>query len=910
MRIDKAQKFFSVLQDLFVGAKLEGKSGYLNLMNIKTKYFERIREMIENRIQNDFLLRESNERDEVYDKLYTFFNNYFSEGGAIFFVSTPVYKNIYAKVYSDREDVALFWKTQNLYYVKTEANYQSVKNLALEENNSIRFDFDASELEHKKANEKKELAFYFVGLKRKEEKNGIKYILKFKVRYKEGIKYDKLKEILNIENIDELKKYLKEHLNNLNNPHIKVIRNDIDISIVNFKNKTKNGAKGDLLITDKEDDVFESIVIEPVITDTEEIVKYCRKKGVFVVSEEDILKAFRIYKRQNEIDYFIHKDARSFLREQFNLYIYQYLTNDLDTVFDQKRLDTVRKIKEIAYFVIDLIGRFEDELKKIWLKPKFVRKSNYVITLDRILEKPRGGDVIKKILENTGIEEQIKEWKELGIVGEDFKKEDIFNNGIFKGISERYKHLPIDTKYFDEDIKYSILSLFDNLDDELDGWLIKSDNFQALNTILPKFKEKVQTIYIDPPFNLGTNADFLYDVNYKDSTWITMLENRINIARDILNDKGSIFVRCDYNGNMYVRLLLNKIFGEENFRNEIILRKVNYQGTNVQGRFNPAHDLLYFYNKEESKSSFNIIFKEREREPNWINAVSPKENKKQYKINIAGREFIAPKDHHWRFSQTKFDKLYAEGRIKIKEEYEYIDVLGHKQVGIPQYLESEVTPVDSNWVDISGYSFGWHFSTENSEILLKRVIQSTSNEGDLVMDFFLGSGTTTAVAHKLKRKWIGVEIGEHFYTVILPRMKKVLFYDKSGISKEKDVKEKYNEKQAGGFFKYYEIEQFEDTLRKAVYKPKDEKLENIEFNIDLKLAKDGIYIDYEKETAKYTFYKLYPDIDIPETISNLIGKHIKKITKNKVVFEDDFEVELNNLTFEKYPFLKPLVWWE
>jgi len=159
MRIDKAQKFFSILQDLFVGAKLEGKSGYLNLMNIKTKYFERIREMIENWIQNDFLLRESNERDEVYDKLYTFFNNYFSEGGAIFFVSTPVYKNIYAKVYSDREDVALFWKTQNLYYVKTEANYQSVKNLALEENNSIRFDFDASELEHKKANEKKELAF-------------------------------------------------------------------------------------------------------------------------------------------------------------------------------------------------------------------------------------------------------------------------------------------------------------------------------------------------------------------------------------------------------------------------------------------------------------------------------------------------------------------------------------------------------------------------------------------------------------------------------------------------------------------------------------------------------------------------------------------------------------------------------
>ncbi|MCX7738414.1 MAG: site-specific DNA-methyltransferase [Hydrogenothermaceae bacterium] len=104
-----------------------------------------------------------------------------------------------------------------------------------------------------------------------------------------------------------------------------------------------------------------------------------------------------------------------------------------------------------------------------------------------------------------------------------------------------------------------------------------------------------------------------------------------------------------------------------------------------------------------------------------------------------------------------------------------------------------------------GYADEWSFSTENSEKPLKRIIQSTSNEGNLVMDFFLGSGTTTAVAHKLKRKWIGVEMGEHFWTVIMPRMKKVLYYDESGISKEKDVKEKYNKKTAGGFFKYQNL---------------------------------------------------------------------------------------------------------
>ena len=109
---------------------------------------------------------------------------------------------------------------------------------------------------------------------------------------------------------------------------------------------------------------------------------------------------------------------------------------------------------------------------------------------------------------------------------------------------------------------------------------------------------------------------------------------------------------------------------------------------------------------------------------------------------------------------------------------------------------------------------------------MKRVIESTSNENDLVMDFFLGSGTTTAVAHKLKRKWLGVEMGEHFCDVILPRMKKVLAYDKRGISKEKDVKENYNPQNAGGFFKYYELEQYENIDdRKKIYNTKIYKKE-------------------------------------------------------------------------------------
>jgi len=227
-------------------------------------------------------------------------------------------------------------------------------------------------------------------------------------------------------------------------------------------------------------------------------------------------------------------------------------------------------------------------------------------------------------------------------------------------------------------------------------------------------------------------------------------------------------------------------------------------------------------------------------------------------------------------------------------------------------LKNPPKKVDSNWTNIQSYSQDPQFPTRNAEELLKRVIESTSNEGDLIMDFFLGSGTTIAVAHKLKRKWIGVEMGEHFYTVVLPRMKKVLFYDKSGISKEKDVKEKYNSQNAGGFFKYYELEQYEDTLRKVKYEDSDlfdnpyqDHYNQYIFMKDLKLL-EALEVDYENNKVKVDLSKLYTNIDIPETLSNLLGKWIKKITSDYVEFEDGERIDLKNLD---YKLIKPLIWW-
>jgi len=177
------------------------------------------------------------------------------------------------------------------------------------------------------------------------------------------------------------------------------------------------------------------------------------------------------------------------------------------------------------------------------------------------------------------------------------------------------------------------------------------------------------------------------------------------------------------------------------------------------------------------------------------------------------------------------------------------------------------------------------------------------------LDFFLGTATSVAVAHKLNRKWIGVEIGNYFDTDCLYRMKHVLAgntkREPCGISKEINW-------QGGGFFKYYELEQYEDTLRKVKYEdaglfenPYEDPYNQYVFMKDLKML-EALEIDYKNNKVKVDLSKLYQNIDIPETLSNLLGKWIKRITSDYVEFEDGERIDLKNLD---YKIIKPLIWW-
>lgn len=469
----KEQKFYKALQDVFIGAKIEGQGGFVNLMRIKSNYYNKIEQFLKEDVEKA-LEKYPSFREELFDKLYSFFSRYFTESGSIYFNSTPFHNNIYEKVYTDEKDVILFWKTQMLYYVKTDRIFRSLP----VEFDGFKFYFDASRIESKKANEKRSLVF---------ELNQVRE----------------------------------------------------DSTIVFDVQYSEKGTK----------------------TKQDEILKAIKRKGI-AITEDQLDRAFKVFGKQSEVDFFINKNAKAFLQEQFKLWSYQYFWKGAKE-WTAERVNQLQILKDIAFKIIDFISQFEDELVKIWNKPKFVKNSNYVITLDRI-----NLEIISKIIKHKNFGEQVKEWEEFGIIqnakikNQNDKskfKIDLFEDTLQgRKLKKEYEHLPIDTKYF-KDLEFEILSQFDDLDKSLDGWLIKSENYQALNTILPKFKEKVQTIYTDPPFNLDSSDQFLYRTNYKDANWAILLENRLRIAKDWLNEKGSIFVRCDYNRNWIVRCLMDEI---------------------------------------------------------------------------------------------------------------------------------------------------------------------------------------------------------------------------------------------------------------------------------------------------------------------------------------------------------------
>lgn len=645
-------------------------------------------------------------------------------------------------------------------------------------------------------------------------------------------------------------------------------------------------------------------------SDLSGLVEELRRHGI-ALSEQQVEDAIRKFERQAKVDYFLCKDARRFLREQFDLWLWQYLLGapgDMpDSEFSELRVKQLQALKQVAYRVIDLIAQFEDELVRIWNKPKFVLHSSYVITLDRIWA--RCPEMVRRLIQHPGMVDQVAEWRQLGMVGHEFRAEQVVRQAsLIEELHPRYQFLPLDTRYF-KDLELEVVGLFDHLDQQLNGWLIRSENYQALNTILPRWRGRVRCIYIDPPFNKEQEADYEYIVNYRDSTWASMLWDRLSLARQFLSPDGCIFVRCDYNGNHIVRHIMDTLFGRDCFQNELVVGRFKKPSDRVA----TITESLFLYAVNSGMVKLNRLKRPRQCtfckqpiQPRWHLMLSSGEGKTP--ITLDGVTFYPPRGQHWKYSQEAVDRMAKSGRIRIDTSKRYTDIHGNRTTGMIEYLEDEEQLVDSNWTDIPGYEYAPDFSTTNAEELLKRAILLGSDQGDVVMDFFLGSGTTIAVAHKLGRRWIGIEMGEQFNEHILPRMKRVLFYDGSGISKDEDVKSVYARDKAGGMFKYYELESYEMTLRHCTRST--DSLPDMEirpFQLDPKLL-HMVYIDANDEAVRVDPESVRQlGVDLAESICNVHGLRLRRLLPDG--FETEQEQTLRYDDSIVAELMKPMIWW-
>ena len=251
------------------------------------------------------------------------------------------------------------------------------------------------------------------------------------------------------------------------------------------------------------------------------------------------------YTAKNSFDYFIHKDLGGFLSRELDFYIKNEVLHidDLDPQHINSQLSIVKAIKQVGQKIIQMLAQLENFQKKLWLKKKFVVQSDYCITLDRVPEK-----LYPEVIAN---EAQRKEWVRLFAIDE--IKGDMMTEAYSEPLTIEFlkqnKFLVLDTAFFDAKFKHQLVKSMENIDEQTNGLLIKSENFQALRLLQEKYRRAISCIYIDPPFNLKQNGDFLYRTDYKDSTWCSLLQNRLDESTSFFSENAFFYLRCDNNGN-------------------------------------------------------------------------------------------------------------------------------------------------------------------------------------------------------------------------------------------------------------------------------------------------------------------------------------------------------------------------
>lgn len=369
-------------------------------------------------------------------------------------------------------------------------------------------------------------------------------------------------------------------------------------------------------------------------------------------------------------------------------------------------------------------------------------------------------------------------------------------------------------------VAYRLLERDDALsfgDAESGNMLIQGDNLEALKSMLPYFRGQVKCIYIDPPYNTRSAFEH-YDDNLEHSQWLAMIWPRLVLLRELLAEDGSIWVSIDDNEGHYLKVIMDEVFGRRNFIAEVIWQKRTSREN--RAAIGSAHDIVLVYSKRtavEWKAVRNTL------PPNMNGFSNPDGDARgpwrsipfsaqgfrpnqMYKITSTdGTVHEPPRGRCWGATEEVFRRYEAEGRVyfpkggagkpRIKQ------FAGEEAGLVPMslWLAEEVgTNEESKKEILALFDHDTPFGTPKPERLMERIIRIATNPGELVLDSFLGSGTTAAVAHKMGRRWIGVEMGDHAITHCAPRLRKVIEGEQGGISQALGW-------EGGGGFAFYRL---------------------------------------------------------------------------------------------------------
>ncbi len=356
-------------------------------------------------------------------------------------------------------------------------------------------------------------------------------------------------------------------------------------------------------------------------------------------------------------------------------------------------------------------------------------------------------------------------------------------------------------------------------DPDADNLLIRGDNLLALKALLPFYRGRVKCIYIDPPYNTQSAFEH-YDDKLEHSQWLSLMYPRLVLLRELLAEDGSIWVSIDDNEAHYLKVLIDQVFGRGNFVANVVWEKAD-SPRNSARQFSSDHDHILVYSKapewqprklprtEQANSIYSNPDND-ERGP-WLPG-DPYANKPYSKglysiTGPTGRVFSPPHGRFWRISEERLRELDMDRRI-------WWGPTGAARPSIKRYLSevSELVPrtlwrkedVGSNRTSKNEmralFPDEASFGTPKPEVLLQRILHIATHSGDLVLDSFLGSGTTAAVAHKMGRRYIGIEMGDHAETHCIPRLEKVIAGEQGGISQAVGW-------QGGGGFRYYTLDE-------------------------------------------------------------------------------------------------------